>query len=78
MAGSGTWVGCIEEKKILLNRGKKLHLVMAEHYLHQSYSRAERLKYRAPKEELKVRKHVAEKDLVIKNRTITVRTFPTK
>ncbi len=36
-------LGSIEEKKILLNRGKKLHSVMPEHYLHQNYSRAERL-----------------------------------
>ncbi len=51
---------------------------MPEYFFHQSYSRAERLKYRALKEELQFRKDQGKKDLVIKNGAITVKKFPHK
>ncbi len=55
-----------------------LYSVMRDYFVHQSYSRAERLKYRALKEELQFRKDQGEKALVIKNGTITVKKFPHK
>ncbi len=71
-------LGSVEEKQLLVNRRKMLYSVMPDYYFHQSYSRAERLKYRALKEELQFRKDQGEKDLVIKNGTITVKKIPHK
>ncbi len=48
---------------------------MPRYYLHQSYSRAERLKYWTLNEELQLRKEQGEKELVIKNGAITMKTF---
>ncbi len=45
-----------------------LYSVKPDYFFHQSYSRAERLKYRALKEELQFRKDQGEKDLLIKKR----------
>ncbi len=49
---------------------------MPEYYFHQSYSRAELLKNWALKEDLKRRKDQGEKDLVIRNRNLTVKNPP--
>ncbi len=71
-------LGSVEEKLLLLNRRKMLYLIMPDYFFHQSYNRAERLKYRALKEELHFRKDQGEKDLAIKNGTITVKKLPHK
>ncbi len=47
-------LGSVEEKQLLLNRRKMLYSVMPDYCFHQSYSRAEWLKYRAHKEELQL------------------------
>ncbi len=53
-----------------------LHSVMPGYFFHQSYNRAESLKYRALNEELQFRKDPGEKDLLTKNGAIKAKKFP--